>query len=132
MSTVKFQSLSPNVVVDDVNQTVDYYTQNLGFKYITSVPESGKYNWAMVMRDGVTLMFQSLPSIQEDLPELLITKKGSMGTFFIEVQSIDTLYKQVKGKVDIVGEMRTTFYGKKEFTIKDLNGYFLMFAEDVK
>lgn len=132
MASVKFHSLSPNVVVDDVNQAVDYYTKNLGFNFITSVPESGKYNWAMVMRDGITLMFQSLPSIQEDLPELGITRKGSMGTFFIEVTGIDQWYEQIKEKVDVIGEMRTTFYGKKEFTIRDLNGYFLMFAEDVK
>lgn len=132
MASVKFQSLSPNVIVDDVNVAVDYYTKNLGFNFITSVPESGKYNWAMVMRDGITLMFQSLPSIQEDLPELGIAGKGSIGTFFIEMTGIDQWYQQIKEKVDVIGEMRTTFYGKKEFTIKDLNGYFLTFAEDVK
>lgn len=132
MPEVKFQSLSPNLVVADVNKTVNYYTKNLGFSFITSVPESGTYGWAMVMRDGVTLMFQSLESIHEDLPELKISKTGSPGTFFIELAGIDLLYKEVKEKVDVVSGMRTTFYGKKEFTIKDLNGFFLTFAEDVK
>jgi uncharacterized glyoxalase superfamily protein PhnB len=42
-----------------------------------------------------------------------------------KVQNIDDWYNQVKGSVDIIGEMRATFYGKKEFMVNDLNGYFL-------
>jgi len=126
------ESLSPNVIVDDVNAAVAYYIDTLGFNLITSVPESGKYNWAMVMRDGVTLMFQSLESIQEDMPSLKIETKGSLGTFFIRMTGIDALYQSVKGKATIAVEMRTTFYGMKEFTIEDLTGYFLTFAEEVK
>jgi uncharacterized glyoxalase superfamily protein PhnB len=132
MSNVKFHSLAPNVIVDDVNQAVDYYKGNLGFTLIVSVPETGQLNWAMVMRDGVTMMFQSLPSIQEDLPTLKITQKGSLGTFFIEMEGIEALYNEVSAKVKIASAMRTTFYGKKEFTIEDLNGYFITFAEEVK
>lgn len=129
---IKLETLSPNLVVADVNKAVDFYTQNLGFTFITSVPEKGAYNWAMVMRDGVTMMFQTLPSIQEDLPSLKIESKGSLGTFFIRMTGIDQLYHDVKNKVEIAADMRTTFYGMKEFTVKDLNGYFITFAEEVK
>jgi uncharacterized glyoxalase superfamily protein PhnB len=132
MSNVKLHSLAPNVIVDNVNQAVDYYSNNLGFKLIVSVPETGQLNWAMIMRGGVTLMFQSLESIQEDLPTLNIKQKGSLGTFFIEMDGIDALYNDVKDKIKIASAMRTTFYGKREFTIEDLNGYFITFAEDVK
>lgn len=129
MATLR--SLTPNLVVEDVNETADYYTKNLGFTLIASVPEAGKLNWAMMIRDGVTLMFQSRESMQEDLPELQISKSGSMGTFFLEVEGIKDIYTQCKGKVKIKSDMRTTFYGKNEFTIEDLNGFFLTFAEDV-
>jgi uncharacterized glyoxalase superfamily protein PhnB len=44
---------------------------------------------------------------------------------------VDDLYQKVKDKVTIASDMRTTFYGMKEFTIKDLNGYFLTFAEAI-
>jgi uncharacterized glyoxalase superfamily protein PhnB len=129
---VNFESLSPNLIVADVNKAVDYYTKTLGFTRIASVPESGVLNWAMVMRDGITMMFQSLPSIQEDMPGLKIQAKGSLGTFYIKIKGVDAFYKELKGKVDVAVDMRTTFYGAKEFVIKDLDGYFLAFAEDVK
>ena len=128
---VLFESLSPNVIVDDVNKAVEYYSQFFGFTLLASVPESGSFNWAMVQNGNVILMFQSLPSIQEDLPSLKINSKGSHGTFYIKVKGVEQLYDSVKGKVEIAGDMRVTFYNAKEFTIKDPNGYFLTFAEDV-
>ncbi len=131
-TNINFESLSPNLVVADVNKAVDYYTKTLGFSLIVSVPESGTFNWAMVMRNGVTMMFQSLPSLQEDMPGLKIQAKGSFGTFYIKIKGLDAYYKELKGKTGIVVDMRTTFYGAKEFVIKDQDGYFLCFAEDVK
>lgn len=130
--SILLESLTPNIIVDDVNQAVDYYAEKLGFNLIASVPEKGTYNWAMVQRDGVSLMFQSLESIQDDMPSLKIDSKGSLGTFFIRMKGIDELYNQVKEKVEIAHTMRTTFYGMKEFVVRDLNGYFLAFAEPVQ
>jgi catechol 2,3-dioxygenase-like lactoylglutathione lyase family enzyme len=126
----KLESLSPNLIADSVNASVDFYTKHLGFSLAASVPETGNYDWAMVQRDGVTLMFQSLKSLQEDMPSLKIEKKGSVGTFFIKMKGIDDLFASVKGKLDIALEMRTTFYGMKEFGIKDPDGYYMVFAED--
>ena len=132
MNTPQFESPSPNLIASDVNKTVDYYVKTLGFSLIASVPEKGVYNWAMLMRDGITMMFQSLSSLKEDLPELKISSKGSPGTFYIKVKGLDSLYETLKGKAEITVDMRTTFYGAREFAVKDLDGYYLMFAEDVK
>jgi uncharacterized glyoxalase superfamily protein PhnB len=127
---MKLESLSPNLISDSVNASVDFYTKHLGFSLVTSVPEKGTYDWAMIQRDGVTLMFQSLKSLQEDMPSLKLDKKGSLGTFFIKMNGIEELYKSLQGKVDIALEWRVTFYGMKEFGVKDPDGYFMVFAED--
>jgi hypothetical protein len=124
-------SLSPNLISKSVNNSVDFYTKNLGLTLIASVPEKGNYDWAMIQRDSVTLMFQSLPSLQQDMPSLKLESKGSLGTFFIKMNGIDELYNSVKGKVEIALDMRTTFYGMKEFVVKDIDGYFMCLAEEV-
>jgi hypothetical protein len=64
------------------------------------------------------------------MPSLKLDKKGSFGTFFIKMTGIEELHDSVKGKLDIALEMRTTFYGMKEFGIKDPDGYYMVFAED--
>ncbi|HUS72520.1 MAG TPA: hypothetical protein VMY06_05585, partial [Sedimentisphaerales bacterium] len=53
---------------------------------------------------------------------------GGSLTFYIEVQDVKGLYAKLKDKVTIVKDMRTTFYGKQEFYIRDCNGYILTFA----
>jgi uncharacterized glyoxalase superfamily protein PhnB len=126
----KLESLSPNLISDNVNASVDFYTKHLGFSLAASVPESGEFGWAMVQRDGVTIMFQSLKSLKEDMPSLELDKKGSIGTFFIKMKGLEELYNSVKGKVEIALEWRETFYGMKEFGIKDPDGYYMVFAED--
>lgn len=126
----KLESLSPNLISDNVNASVDFYTKHLGFSLAASAPETGAFGWAMIQRDGVTLMFQSLKSLQEDMPSLNLDTKGSIGTFFIKMKGIEELYESVKGKVEIALEWRVTFYGMKEFGIKDPDGYFMVFAED--
>ena len=126
----KLESLSLNLISDSVNASVDFYVKNLGFSLAASVPETGTYDWAMVQRDGVTFMFQSLNSLQQDMPSLKLNGKGSLGTFFIKMKGIEELYESLKGKVDIALEWRVTFYGMKEFGVKDPDGYYLVFAED--
>jgi uncharacterized glyoxalase superfamily protein PhnB len=124
------ESLSPNLISESVTASVAFYTKHLGFSLVASVPEQGTYDWAMIQRDSVTIMFQSLSSLQQDMPSLSLTSKGSPGTFFIKMKGIEELYDSVKGKVEISLDMRKTFYGMKEFVVKDPDGYFMCFAEE--
>jgi uncharacterized glyoxalase superfamily protein PhnB len=126
----KLESLAPNLISKDVNASVDFYTKYLGFNLVVSVPESGTYGWAMMQRDGVQIMFQSLQSLKEDMPSLNFDKRGSYGTLFIEMKGIKEFYESLKGKVEIALEWRTTFYGKMEFGVTDPDGNYLVFAED--
>src|SRR3954464_9819284 len=103
----KLESLAPNLISGDVNASVDFYTKHLGFNLVVSVPESGTYGWALVQRDGIQIMFQSLKSLTEDMPSLDFSKRGSYGTLFIEMKGIKELYESLKGKVEIALEWRT-------------------------
>lgn len=127
---IELESLSPNLIVADVNRSVDFYSSKLGFAKIASVPDSGKLNWAMVMRGPVTVMFQTLASIQDDVPELKLSSGAAAATFYIKVKGIDTWHQSIKAQVPIALPMRKTFYGANEFAIKDPDGNVLMFGED--
>lgn len=126
------KSLTPNVVVHDVNETVEFYRDVLGFQLLASVPETGKFNWAMMSRDGVQMMFQSQPSIVEDLSLFADVPIGAAQTLFIDVSDVQALYDDLKGKVHIVHDMRDTFYGTREFYFEDCNGYVLGFSQTLE
>jgi uncharacterized glyoxalase superfamily protein PhnB len=123
------KKLTPNLMTEDVNRTLDFYTDVLGFERLAIVPETGQFDWAMVRRDGVELMFQRRVSLGGEIPALTDVAIGASQTLYIEVSGLDQLYQQLKEQVEIVFEPLTTFYGAKEFAFKDCNGYVLVFSE---
>ncbi|HYU73050.1 MAG TPA: VOC family protein [Ktedonobacteraceae bacterium] len=129
--TITLKKLTPNIMVEDVNRTIQFYKETLGFELLTSVPEKGQFDWAMMKRDGVEIMFQARASLGEEIPALQQKEIGGALTFYIDIEGVEELHAILKDKVTIVQEMHTTFYGAQEFAIQDCNGYILTFAEAV-
>lgn len=124
------KKLTPNLMVEDVGRTLDFYRDVLGFQVLTTVPpDQPPFTWGMVSRDGVELMFQSRASLGADIPALADAPIGASQTFYIEVEGIDALYAAIKDRVEIVLDMHTTFYDTREFAFRDVNGYILAFSE---
>jgi uncharacterized glyoxalase superfamily protein PhnB len=128
---VALKKLTPNLMVEDVNRTVDFYQAVLGFEVRASVPETGTLNWAMLARDDVTLMFQSRASLGEEIPALVDVPIGGSVTFYTEVSDVRALYEALRGKVEVVQELRDTFYGAREFSFRDRDGYIICFSETI-
>jgi uncharacterized glyoxalase superfamily protein PhnB len=121
-------SLSPNIFVKDINKTIDFYKQ-IGFSIITTVPEEGEYIWVMMTCGKVNFMFQTFESLGSDLPAITRQDGGSL-LLYIQTKGIRRLYEQIKDKVNIVKGLEKAIYGATEFSIQDINGYILTFAED--
>lgn len=127
--TNQMKSLSPNLMVNDVNQTIDFYVNILGFTKLVTVPESGKLDWGMVQNGTVTFMFQETKNIKAEYPLLEKFEKGGGLTFYINVINVQEVFDSLKDKVEIVKEMHKTFYGATDFAIEDINGYILTFSQ---
>ncbi len=50
------------------------------------------------------------------------------GSFYFEVDDVETIWNQLKNKVEIAYNLETFEWGMKEFAIKDNNGYILQFG----
>ena len=122
------ESLSPNIFVKDLKATMAFY-QMLGFTTTMTVPDTGdEPKWAMMVHGKVTLMFQAFESLGDDLPEISRTDGGSL-LLYINLKNIRGFFEDLKDKVTFLTGLETTFYGATEFSIKDINGYVLTFAE---
>jgi uncharacterized glyoxalase superfamily protein PhnB len=126
------QSMTPNLMVHDVNKTIEFYRDVLGFEFVASVPDSGQFDWAMMKHGPVEIMFQSAASLAKDLPTFVKMGPGGAFTLFIKMEDSKSFYGKVKGKAEIVQELTKTFYDMEEFSIKDLDGYILTFATPTK
>ena len=123
------KKLTPNLMVENVARTLAFYRDTLGFEIVTTLPEQEPFDFAIVQRDGVELMFQSRPSLSENVPALTGSPIGASQTFYIDVTGIRDLYESLREKVEIVVDFHTTFYGTQEFYFRDINGYILSFSE---
>lgn len=126
------KSLSPNLMVYNVNDTIDYYKTYFNFNEVKTVPDEGDYQWAMLQNGSVTIMLQSIDSLKNELPYFEDIEPGGGFTLFIQVEGIEKLYDELKDNLEILAELNKTNYGINEFTIRDLNGYIITFAEAVE
>ena len=126
------KKLTPNLMVEDVNRTVSFYKDVLGFEALATVPEEGQLNWALMKRDGVEIMFQSRSSLGGELSVLAGVPIGASQTLYIEITGLTELYEQLRGRVEIVSDLHGTFYSTQEFYLKDCNGYILGFSEAIQ
>jgi lactoylglutathione lyase len=123
------KKLTPNLMVEDIAQTLTFYKDVLGFGVVMTLPETAPFDFAIVSRDGVELMFQSRQSLSENVPALTGSPIAASQTFYIEVSGINDLYEQIRDKVEIVVDLHKTFYGTQEVYFRDINGYILSFSE---
>ena len=127
--TTTFKQLTPNLMVEDVNSTIDFYTNVLGFELLATVPETGQFNWAMLKQGNVEIQLQTRASLSEEIPAFKEKAIGGALTLYIGVEGIQELHERLEGRVTIVQDMHTTFYGTREFAIQDSNGFVISFAE---
>lgn len=132
------KSLSPNLAVKDIKESVAYYQNNFGFEiemlvdslqedFNPVVKEDKEYIWALIKKGDVSLMLQEKNSMKEDICNFFNDISASI-TLYIEVDDVESLYEKVKENVDILKPVYETWYGQKEFYIKDINGYILGFS----
>jgi catechol 2,3-dioxygenase-like lactoylglutathione lyase family enzyme len=119
---MKFQKITPMIYTTDLQKTVDFYTQILGFQCLANDTE---YGWAKVRQDSVEMMI-SLPN--EHLP---FDKPTFTGSFFITTNSVDELWLQLKDRVKVSYPIESFDYGMREFAIFDNNGYLLQFGQEI-
>ena len=124
------ETVSPNIFVTDIKQTIDFYKQ-LGFNVAMTVPDQGDITWAMMTCGTVTFMFQTFESLGNDLP-MISRKNGGSLLLYIQTTEIRKFFDQIKDNLKVVKGLEKTFYGATEFSIEDNNGYLLTFAEDEK
>ncbi len=127
---MKIESLTPNVVVRDVQKSLDFYISVLGFKLDLHVPEQPPYIFASVTAGSAVIFLNDQKTVGE-LP-LQPGKAGMTLSLYMKVQAIDDWFSKVEASgAKIVMPMTTQFYGMKEFAFEDPDGWVLMFAEPV-
>jgi uncharacterized glyoxalase superfamily protein PhnB len=137
-----YKKLTANMMVEDVSQTVGFYRDILGFELVIGVPRNSQeivttvqegqtLDFAIVKGGNVEMMFQARQSLTDEIPELSGLRIGGSLTLYVEVDDVQGLCTRLRDKVVAIKDIQTKFYGKREFSIRDCNGYILTFAGSI-
>lgn len=121
-----YETITINIMVKNVKETIQFYEEKLGFEKVLSVPEQGEVlNFAILNKDKISIMLQEQENLISEYPTLRTNEIVPTFTLFITVNDVLKMYNELKDKVKIAKELHKTFYGKDEFAIFDNNGNIL-------
>jgi catechol 2,3-dioxygenase-like lactoylglutathione lyase family enzyme len=123
------KKLTPNLVVADVDRSVAFYRDLLGFAVNSTVPEASPYVFAIVKSGGVEIYLNAPGPAHEEYPAFKGRPIGGTLTLFIDVDDIRGAYAELKGRVEVVMPLEKKWYGVTEFAFLDPDGYIITFAQ---
>ena len=122
------KKLTPVLIVDEIEPCLPFWVERLGFQKTAEVPEGNKLGFVILRRDNVEVMYQIRASIAKDVPAFASLKLTPSTFLYIEVEKLDPLLEKLKGAPVEIPE-RKTFYGAREFGVREPGGNHILFAE---
>jgi catechol 2,3-dioxygenase-like lactoylglutathione lyase family enzyme len=130
-TSVAFTSVTPNLVVADIERSRRFYCDVLGFTVKQTVPDTAPFVFVWLERGGVTVFLNDPAAVAKDVPAMATPAFGGTATLFVIVEGVDALHAEVAPRAPVAMSLRTQFYGMREFAILDPDGHLITFAERV-
>ena len=134
---MKFSDVTPNLVVSNVERSLAFYRDVLGFSQIAVVPDAPPLVFAWMQRDGVNVFLNGVDDVRKDHPELAARALGGASSMFMVLEAatiadgVDAMFASVQSHARILQPLKDQFYGMREFAIEDPDGYIIVFAQEL-
>ena len=116
-------SVVPMIHVPDVAATAEWY-EAIGFTLVRANVEDGEMDWALLSLGSSEVMFSAGGRVSTEFRREV--------DLYIHTEDVDGWFVRLKDRVEIVEGLHDTFYGMREFIIRDLNRFWLTFGQPVQ
>ena len=114
--------VTPMIHVPDVSATVEWY-KTIGFTVsATYGNERGGISFAVLSFGSSMVYFSQGGHVSK--------QRRREVDLYTYTTGVDDLFKSFKDRVEVIEGLHDTFYGMREFIIRDLNGFWITFAQD--
>jgi len=121
--------LTPNLIVSNVERSLAFYRDVLGFSVDITVPDQSPYVFASVRSGAVEIFLNAPEPALTEYPAFKGRPIGGTLTLFIEVTDIGHVYESLGARVNVTMPLEKKWYGVTEFAFEDPDGYVITFAE---
>jgi len=125
----QLKKLTPNLIVSDVERSIAFYRDVLGFDPGMTVPDAAPFVFASVLSGPIEIFFNAPEPAFAEYPAFKDRPIGGTLTLYIEVTEIDRLHESLDGRATVVMPLEKRWYGVTEFAIVDPDGYVITFAQ---
>ncbi len=119
--------ITPVLVVDEIEPSLEFWVNKLGFEKTVEVPEGDKLGFVILQKDGAEVMLQTRASIRKDAGPASDAVLTAGSNLYIEVDNFSEALERVHGAEVLVPE-RTTFYGMREIWVREPGRHVVGFA----
>jgi catechol 2,3-dioxygenase-like lactoylglutathione lyase family enzyme len=128
---MRLKKLTPILWTKDLQETISFYTDNLGFACRHQVDR-----FAVLTKDDIEIMTVIPIDEPDDCKDLknneeFFPKPYFTGSLYIDTENVDELWEQVKGKVRVKYGIGNQEWLVRDFSILDNNGYEVVFGQDI-
>jgi len=120
------RKLTPNLIVDRIEDCLPFYVDRLGFTKTVEVPDGDRLGFVILNLGPIELMLQSRASVQGDVAAIADGPYRSV--LYCEVADLAPLRSALSMTPHVVPE-RTTSYGAKEIIVTDPAGNIVFFGQ---
>ena len=123
---MKVKRAAAVLFVEAVEATRDFF-KRVGFAVTVEIPDGDAPGFAMLERDGVQVMVETLDNGHEPQALRNVTKASRHAAVFVEVDDLDAVIAALDGEKVLV-ERHKTFYNSDELTYQEPGGHLVTFA----
>jgi uncharacterized glyoxalase superfamily protein PhnB len=108
--------------VPDFRATIDWY-RSIGFELVGTSEDEGQMDWALMSFGEGQVMFNAGGTT---------SSAGRREVdLYVDTDDVAALYDTIKDRVDVRKPVHDTFYGMREFIVRDVNGFWVTFGESL-
>ena len=127
MASPSITELVPMMICKDVQATIKFYQDILGFEVSERMDDVGTSGWASLERGTVRLMLASPSYIPAPKP---VQGQLSEVLFYFYTEDVVELREHIVQQGYPVGDFAVRFYQMKEIELTDPEGHVLIFGQD--
>jgi len=128
-TTIDIRGLSPLILVFDIQRSLLFYCDVLGFELVSSDNSGPDYGWVLLSSGKTELMMEPIyPKDQKPVdPDASRTAHHKDTVLYFGCPDVDAAYAHLISKGISVKEPRIAYYGMKQLYLTDPDGYLLCF-----
>ena len=117
------RNVEPVIHVPDVRATAEWY-QSIGFALVGTNEPGGDMDWAkLTFGNGSVMFMEGGTTSDADRREV---------DLYMTVENVDAIFEELRDRVEVVHALYDAIYGMREFIVRDVNRFWITFAQPIR